>query len=61
MENGGKKQIPLRISETVYGELVRLSEIDFRSINGEIEFILTEYVRKRKFGSSNSEKDTTNK
>lgn len=43
-----KKQIPLRLSKSLYDELARWAEDDFRSINGQIEFLLTEAVRKRK-------------
>ena len=45
-----KKQIPLRLSKTLYDELARWAEDDFRSINGQIEYLLTEAVRKRKKG-----------
>mgnify|MGYP001096793692 FL=1 len=43
-----KKQILLRISPTLWKELAQWAEEDFRSINGQIEFLLTECVRKRK-------------
>ncbi|MFV0439956.1 MAG: Arc family DNA-binding protein [Lachnospirales bacterium] len=43
-----KKQIPLRISKSLWVELNQWAEDDFRSINGQIEFILTEAVKKRK-------------
>ncbi len=43
-----KKQILLRISPTLWKELAAWAEDDFRSINGQIEFLLTECVRKRK-------------
>ena len=43
-----KKQIPLRLSDTLYKELAAWAEDDFRSINGQIEYLLTEAVRKRK-------------
>jgi hypothetical protein len=43
-----KKQIPLRISEDLYQELVAWAEDDFRSINGQIEYLLTLCVRQRK-------------
>ena len=45
-----KKQILLRISPTLWKELAQWAEEDFRSINGQIEFLLTECVRKRKGG-----------
>lgn len=41
-----KKQVPLRLSPTLYAELSRWAEDDFRSINGQIEFLLTECVKK---------------
>lgn len=47
-----KKQVPLRLSSALYGELSRWAEEDFRSLNGQIEFLLTECVRKRKRGKS---------
>ena len=43
-----KKQIPLRISSKLYADLFRWAQDDFRSINGQIEYILTECVRQRK-------------
>lgn len=49
-EKNGKKQIPLRISETLYAELERWAEDEFRSVNGQIEYLLTECVKVRKKG-----------
>lgn len=43
-----KKQVPLRISSKLYNDLARWAEDDFRSINGQIEYILTECVKPRK-------------
>ena len=43
-----KKQIPLRVSASLYNELAQWAEDDFRSINGQIEFLLTECVKHRK-------------
>ena len=43
-----KKQILLRLSPSLWNELARWAEDDFRSINGQIEFLLAEAVRKRK-------------
>ncbi|MCH5196892.1 MAG: hypothetical protein J1F04_07980 [Oscillospiraceae bacterium] len=45
-----KKQVPLRLSKTLYDELARWAEDDFRSINGQIEYLLTECVKHRKKG-----------
>ena len=43
-----KKQILLRISPTLWKELAAWAEDDFRSLNGQIEYLLTECVKKRK-------------
>ena len=43
-----KKQVPLRLSKKLYDELAAWAEDDFRSLNGQIEYLLTECVRKRK-------------
>ncbi|MBQ6823795.1 MAG: PTS ascorbate transporter subunit IIC [Clostridia bacterium] len=44
----GKKQVPLRISPKLYAQLAAWAEDDFRSLNGQIEYLLTECVRQRK-------------
>ncbi len=43
-----KKQIPLRLSENLYKAIAAWAEDDFRSINGQIEYLLTECVKQRK-------------
>jgi hypothetical protein len=43
-----KKQVLLRLSPSLWQELVAWAEDDFRSINGQIEYLLTECVKKRK-------------
>lgn len=43
-----KKQIPLRVSEKLYAQIAQWAEDDFRSINGQIEYLLTECVKQRK-------------
>lgn len=47
-EKNTKKQIPLRLSASLYSELMQWAEEDFRSVNGQIEYLLTECVRRRK-------------
>ena len=44
----GKKQVPLRLSAGLWRELAVWAEDDFRSINGQIEYLLTECVKARK-------------
>lgn len=43
-----KRQIPLRLSETLYAELSAWAKDDFRSLNGQIEYLLTECVKQRR-------------
>lgn len=43
-----KKQIPLRLSEKLYDAITAWAEDDFRSVNGQIEYLLTECVKQRK-------------
>jgi len=43
-----KKQVPLRISDSLYQELNAWAQDDFRSLNGQIEYLLTECVKWRK-------------
>lgn len=43
-----KKQVPLRISEELHKDLSRWADNEFRSINGQIEYILTMAVKKWK-------------
>jgi len=45
-----KKQIPLRLSPSLWKDLVAWSEDDFRSLNGQIEYLLSECVKRRKKG-----------
>ena len=44
----GKKQVPLRLSPKLYAAIAAWAEDDFRSVNGQIEYLLTECVRQRK-------------
>lgn len=48
MQQGQKKQIPLRLSEKLYNAIAAWAEDDFRSVNGQIEYLLSECVRQRK-------------
>lgn len=43
-----KKQVLLRLSSSLWKELVAWSEDDFRSLNGQMEYLLTECVKNRK-------------
>ena len=48
MNDKEKKQIPLRLSSSLYEELVKWADDEFRSVNGQIEYLLSECVKKRK-------------
>ncbi len=48
MNEKEKKQIPLRLSAKLYNAIAAWAENDFRSVNGQIEYLLSECVRQRK-------------
>ena len=48
MENDTKKSVLLRLSPSLWKELARWAEDDFRSVNGQIEYLLTDCVRARR-------------
>lgn len=43
-----KKQVPLRLSPSLYDEIAAWAEADFRSVNSQIEYLLAECVKRRK-------------
>ncbi len=43
-----RKAFPLRISPELYRELQKWAEAEFRSVNGQIEFLLRRAVTDRK-------------
>jgi hypothetical protein len=45
-----KKQMVLRLSSGLWNEIAAWAEEDFRSINGQVEYLLSECVRHRKKG-----------
>ena len=57
MNDSQKKQVPLRLSPTLYAELAKWAEDDFRSLNGQIEYLLTECVKQRKKNGRHVPKD----
>ena len=46
-----KKQVLLRLAPGLWDEIAAWAEEDFRSINGQIEYLLSESVRRHKKGS----------
>lgn len=43
-----RKTFPLRLSPALYDELKTWADAEFRSVNGQIEFLLQKAVRERK-------------
>lgn len=43
-----KKQMVLRLSPSLWDDISAWADEDFRSINGQVEYLLTECVRKHK-------------
>ncbi len=50
-----KKQILLRLSPSLWVDLAAWAEDDFRSINGQIEYLLSECVKRRKSGKKSKD------
>ncbi|MFV0381669.1 MAG: hypothetical protein ACK5KR_05565 [Breznakia sp.] len=42
-----KKQVLLRLSSSLWKEIANWADEDFRSINAQVEYLLTESVKKR--------------
>lgn len=57
-----KKSILLRLNPVIWEEINKWAEDEFRSVNGQIEYLLNEAVLKRKKSLRNVlESDTGNK
>jgi hypothetical protein len=55
-ETRDKKQLLLRLSPELWERINQWSEEEFRSVNGQIEYILSEAVKK-KYGKSRKVKE----
>lgn len=55
MAEKDKKQLLLRLSPSLWEEINRWAEDDFRSVNGQIEYLLTEAVKKRRRSAKKAE------
>jgi len=51
-----KKQIPLRLSPSLISELSAWAADEFRSLNGQIEYLLTECVKQKRRRRDNGKK-----
>ena len=47
-KESARKQVLLRLSATLWNQIAAWAEEDFRSINGQIEYLLSEAVKDRK-------------
>ena len=47
-----KKQVLLRLAPTLWQQIAQWAEDDYRSINSQIEYILSEAVKNRRKGQS---------
>lgn len=54
-KDAGKKQLLLRLSPSLWKDLASWAEDDFRSINGQIEYLLSESVKQHKKGKYKSD------
>ena len=52
-----KKQVPLRLNKKLWEELSSWAEDDFRSLNGQIEFLLSECIKRRKGRAADAEEN----
>ena len=52
-----RKQIALRLSPSLYNSLAKWAEDDFRSLNGQIEFLLHQAVQKREGKPKNEQEN----
>lgn len=48
LKEKSKKQMLLRLSPSLWNDIAAWAEEDFRSINGQVEFLLTKCVNERK-------------
>lgn len=55
-ETRDKKQLLLRLSPELWEKINQWSEEEFRSVNGQIEYMLSEAVKK-KYGKGRKNKD----
>ena len=53
-----RKKLLLRISPSLWEELIRWAASEFRSVNGQIEFLLQRAVDERRAGKPPKDKST---
>ena len=47
-KENAKKQVLLRLSPSLWNKIAQWAEDDFRSINGQIEYILTKAIKENR-------------
>lgn len=61
MAGSKRKSFPLRIDPGLWNEIEAWAQQEFRSVNGQIEFLLREAVRRRKGTSASRQEDESEK
>lgn len=56
MASPKKKSFPLRMDPKLFEEIEAWAHQEFRSVNGQVEFLLREAVRRRKGGAAGRSK-----
>lgn len=57
MASPGKKSFLMRVDPKLWAEIQGWADQEMRSVNGQIEYLLREAVRRRKGNKSSSEDD----
>lgn len=57
MASPKRKSFPLRIDPKLFEEIEAWAHQDFRSVNGQVEFLLREAVRRRKGSDASRSED----
>jgi hypothetical protein len=47
-QDNAKKSVLLRLNSDTWNEITRMADDEFRSINGQIEFLLNEALKQKK-------------
>ncbi len=58
MASPKRKSFPLRIDPNLWSEIETWAHQEFRSVNGQIEFLLRDAVRRRKGASRQNNQET---
>ncbi|MDB4756376.1 PTS ascorbate transporter subunit IIC [Mariniblastus sp.] len=54
-----RKNYPLRLSKQLFEDIHRMAEQEMRSVNGQIEFLLADAVKKQNIDQNDADKTTS--